>query len=251
MPIVLGSKQPEEDRQADRPASQALKVHDEHNDNPTIPPARPMSRTLRLSTVVQIVRAPHPPPGAPEQRVIDSQADRRLGLHEHRHQEVQQQESQLVGIPAPIGEEVVRTAVMPLAGQPGGLQHPRHRAIPNTPDEPDHQHAERLKRRLRKARSQQGQQTCQRTGNLNHGGDLPVGGPRERSQRPAADGFTPTGFGVAANPPCRPLKCPADARQHHARQRSQPHPQPRKPRNSRSKSTSPSMKRKAKNRLAA
>src|SRR5271169_5168693 len=83
----------------------------------------------------------------------------------------------------------MRAAVMPLPGQARGLQHPRHRAIPHTPDEPNHQHAERLKAWLREARGQQGQQTGQRTGNLIHGGDLPVEGPRERSLRPVADGL--------------------------------------------------------------
>src|SRR5665213_409861 len=207
MLIVLGSKDPEEDRQADRPAAQTLQVHDEHDHHPTVSPARPASRALRLGTVVQVVRAPHPPARAPEQRVIDGEANRRVRRHEYRHQEVQQPQPELVGLPAPVGEEVVRTTVMPLPG------------------EPHHQHAERPVRRLREARRKQGQQTSERTGNLKHGGDLPVEGPRERSLRPTAGWVYTHRIRGRRQPSLRPLNHSDDARQHHPPRPSPEHPQ--------------------------
>jgi len=124
-----------------------------------------------LRTVVEVVRAPDLAPGTAEQRVIDRQTDRRARLHEHCHQEVQQPNTQLIRLPVPGSEEVVRAAVMPHARQPGGLQHPGHGAVPHPADHPDQQHAERLQRRLREATIKQGQQTLKRTGNLKHGGD--------------------------------------------------------------------------------
>ena len=202
MLVVSGPEQPEEHGQADRPAAQTRQRHDEHDDDPAVAPPRPASRPLGLRAVVQVVRAPYPAAGAPEQRVVDGKPDRRASPDEHRDQEVQQHKPDPVGIPAPPREEVVRAAVMSLAGQPGALQHPRHRAVADPADEPDHERAERLKRRLRKARRQQGQQPGKRSGNLTHGGDPPVQGPRPASSAPRGPmGLTPTGFGVAANPP--------------------------------------------------
>ena len=124
---------------------------------------------------MQVVRPEHAPPRTPKQRVIDGQADRRARRDEHRDEEVQQHKAELVGLPAPTREEIMRAAVMPDAGQSGGLKHPRDRAVTDPPDRPDQQHAEGLKRWLREARPQQGQQPRKRTGNLTHGGDPPDG----------------------------------------------------------------------------
>ena len=164
---------------------------------------------FRLRAVVQVVRAEHLSARASEQRVIDSQADWPVPLDEHRHQEVQQPQPELVGIPARAREEVMRTAVMPTASEPSGLQHPRHGAIPDTAGEPDHQHAERLKRRLREHRATKGQQTRERTGNLTHGGDPPAGQatgtlatPRGRwTCRPPDSGSPPLSPAQALKPP--------------------------------------------------
>ncbi len=184
MLIVLGPEEPEQDRQADRPTAQALKLDHQDDDHPTVAPAGAPPGPFGLGAVVQVVRAPHPPPRAAEQRVIDGQADRRARLDEHRDQKVGQPQAQLVGLPARPGEEVVRATVMPHAGPPGGLQHARDGAVADAAGEPDHQHAERLKRRLRETRSQQGQQPGKRSGNLAHGGDPPVKGPRPASSAP-------------------------------------------------------------------
>jgi hypothetical protein len=105
-------------------------------------------------------------PERPKEGVVDGEADRRAGLDEHRDQEVQQREPELIRIPATAGEEIVRTAVMPHPRQPSGLQHPADRAVADPADEPDQQHAERLKGRLREAHREQGQQSGQRSGNL-------------------------------------------------------------------------------------
>jgi len=78
---------------------------------------------------MQVVRTPHPPARAAKQRVVDREPDRRARSDEHRHQEVDQRQAELVGIPARPREEVVRAAVMPLARESGGLQHPRHGAV--------------------------------------------------------------------------------------------------------------------------
>ena len=180
MGIVLGPKDPEEDRQTDLSAAQAGELDDEHDHDPAVPPPGAPPRTLRLGAVVQVVSAPHPPSRAPEEGVVYGQTDRSARRHEHRHPEVQQAQPQIVGIPAPVGEEVVRAAVMPLPGQPRGLQHPGDRAVADAAEKPDRQHAEGPVRRRSEARSEQGQQRSERTGNLRHGGDPPVGRPRER-----------------------------------------------------------------------
>ena len=128
----------------------------------------------------------------PNSVVIDRHDDRPALLwDEHRHQELQQPQPELVGVPARAREKVMRTAVMPTAGEPRGLEHPRDGAITNPADEPDHKHAERLKRRLREHRPTKGQQTRERTGNLTHGGDPPswAGHGKRLRQRPAADGL--------------------------------------------------------------
>ena len=201
MIVVFGPEQPEQDRQPNLPAAEAVELDDEHDHDPAVSPAGAPSGAFGLGAVVQVVRAPDLASGSAEEGVIDREEQRAV-LGEHRHEEVQQPQPQLVRIPLPAGEQVVCAAVMPLARQPGGLQHPRDRAIADPADEPDQQHAERLKRWLREARRQQGQQPGKRSGNLKHGGDLPMGRAAGTLQRPAADGLlTPTGFGVAATPP--------------------------------------------------
>jgi hypothetical protein len=166
--VVLGAKQTKQDRQADLSTTQAVKLHNQHDNDPAVAPASPPARALGLRAVVEVVRAEDLPSRAPEQRVIDRQADRPILLDEQSQQKVRKPQPELIGLPARPREEVVRTAVMPAAGEPRGLQHPRHRAIPDAADEPDHEHAERVKRRLREARREQGQQPGERTG---HGGD--------------------------------------------------------------------------------
>jgi tetratricopeptide (TPR) repeat protein len=198
--VVLGTEQPEEDRQADRPPAQARKLDHEHDDNPAVAPARAAPGSLGLGAVVEVVRAPHAPAGAPEQRVLDGEPDRRAGLDEDGHQEVQQPQPELVGLPACSGEEVVRAAVMPAARQSGGLQHPGDGAVADPPDEPDQQHAERLKRRLRKAWPKQGQQPGKRRG---HVGDSRCRAAGTSTASRGQIGLTPTGFGVP-----RPLLVP-------------------------------------------
>jgi len=201
--VVLGPKQPKEDRQADRPTAQALKLDDEHDDDPAVAPPGAPPRALRLSAVMQVVRAPHALARAPEQRVVDGQTDRRAVLDEHRDQEVGQPQPEIVGIPAAPREEVMRATVMPHAGQPRALQHPRHSAVADPGDGPNHEHAERLKGRLREARPEQGQQPGKRSGNLKHGSDPRTGRPRTRSIRPEARvDLIAHPFGVAATSPC-------------------------------------------------
>jgi hypothetical protein len=197
--VVFGAEEPEEDRQPDRPSAEARQLDDEHDDDPAVAPPGSPTGALGLGAVVQVVRAPHAPPRATEQRVIDGQTDRRAGLDEHRHQEVGQPQADIVGLPARAGEEVVRAAVMPRPGQARGLQHPRDRAVADPPDEPDQQHAERLKRRLREARPKQGQHPGKRSG---HGGDSRCRAAGTSEATRGQIGLTPTGFGVAAPPPC-------------------------------------------------
>ena len=104
-------------------------------------------------------------------------------------------------------EEVMRAAVMPDAGQPGGLQHPGNRAVTDPGDRSDDQHAERLKRRLRERRRKEGQQTAKRTGNLTHGGDPPVRATTRRSQRPRPSGLDrPPDSGSPPLSPAQPPK---------------------------------------------
>jgi len=199
MRVVLGAEQPEQDRQPNLTAAEARKLDDQDHHDPAVPPPGPLPGPLRLRAVVQVVRAPHLPARAAEQRVIDRQADRRARLDEHSHQEVQQSQTELVGIPAAAGEEVMRTTVMPHPSEPGGLQHPGHGAVPDPADHPNEEHAERLQRWLREATIEQGQQSLKRTGNLKHGGDPPVSRPRtRRCERPAADGFVAHRIRVAA-----------------------------------------------------
>jgi hypothetical protein len=76
MLLVLGAKQSEQDRHADLAATEALELHDEHDHDPAVPPASPLSGAFRLRAVVEVVRAEHPPAGAAEQRVIDREAQR-------------------------------------------------------------------------------------------------------------------------------------------------------------------------------
>jgi hypothetical protein len=184
MLIVTGSEQAKEDRQRDRSPADARQLEDQHDHDPTVPPPGAAPGPFRLSAVVQVVRAPHLASGAAEQRVVDRQADRGAGLDEHGDKEVQQRQPELVGVPARPGEEVVRVAVMPHAGQPGGLQHPRDRTVADPADEPDHEHVERVKRWLREARRQQGQQPGKRTG---HGGDHLVEGHGNAHNAPRPD----------------------------------------------------------------
>ena len=189
MLIVLGAKQPKENRQADHPFAGAWQRDDEHDHDPTVAPAGAPARALWLGAVVQVVSAVYPLSRASEQGVVDGQRDRPLGAYEQRDEQVEQSQAELVGRPAPISEEVVSATVMPHPGQPRALQHPADSVLTDTGDEPDRQHAERPKRRCREAPLKQGKQTRKRTGNLihvRHGGDLPVQGPRERHQRPAA-----------------------------------------------------------------
>jgi hypothetical protein len=57
--VVLGPEQPKEDRQADRPATEAIKAHDEHDDDPAVAPPGALPRALRLRAVVKVVCAPN------------------------------------------------------------------------------------------------------------------------------------------------------------------------------------------------
>ena len=218
MRVVLRTKQAKQDRQPDLAASEARKLNDEHHHHPAVPPPGALPGPLRLRAVVQVVRAPHLLARAAEQRVIDRETDRRARLDEHRDQEVQQPHAQLVGIPAPSGEEVMRAAVMPHASEPASLQHPRHGAVADPPDGSHHQHAERLKRRLRERGREQGQQPGERSGNLKHGGDLSVKATASVSSAPRPDGLDhPPDSG---SPPT--LLRPLTPRQRRPRQRSHP-----------------------------
>ncbi len=97
---VLRAEQPEQDRQPDLAATEARKLNDERDHDPAVPPPSPLPGPFRLRAVMKVVRAEHPPAGAAEQRVIDREPQRAVRLDEHRHQEVQQRDPDLVGIPA-------------------------------------------------------------------------------------------------------------------------------------------------------
>ena len=201
--IVLGSEQAEEERQADHPPADARQGYDQHDHHEAVAPARALPGPLWLGAVVQVVRAVYAPSGASEQRVVDGQRDRRVWSHEHRDQEPQQPQAQLVGLPAPVGEEGVRAAVVPDARKARPLQHPRDGVLADAGDEPDREHAEGLKAGCREARCKQGQQPGERTGyGSRHGGDL-LGGAaaEERHMRSAASWRMRPPFGVAADPP--------------------------------------------------
>src|SRR5450755_39070 len=66
--VVLGAKQSEQDRQPDLTATEARKLHDQHDHDPAVSPPGALSGPLRLRAVVQVVRAPHLPARATEQR---------------------------------------------------------------------------------------------------------------------------------------------------------------------------------------
>ena len=183
--VVLGPEQPEQDRQPDRPAAEARQARRRARRRPSSCPSACGARSPPAGR--RRAGSARPTPCARSGRTACRRrpgASARPALTNTDDQEVQQRQPELVGVPAPAGEEVVRAAVMPHPGQPRGLQHPRHRAVADPADEPDHQHAERLKRRLREARRQQGQQPGKRSGNLTHGGDPPVRGPRPASSTP-------------------------------------------------------------------
>ncbi len=55
----LGPKQPEQDRQADLPAAQAVELHDEHDDDPAVPPPCAAPGAFGLGAVVEVVRPEH------------------------------------------------------------------------------------------------------------------------------------------------------------------------------------------------
>ena len=231
MRVVLGAEQPEQDRQPNLTAAEARKLDDQDHHDPAVPPPGPLPGPLRLRAVVQVVRAPHLPARAAEQRVIDRQADRRARLDEHSHQEVQQSQTELVGIPPAAGEEVMRTTVMPHASEPGGLQHPGHGAVPDPADHPNEEHAERLQRWLREATIEQGTAVLEANWEPEARRRPPVSRPRtRRCERPAADGFAAHRIRVAALIACSNSK-PAPASAHHASHHG-PALRPRKPRNS-------------------
>ena len=214
MLLVFGAKQSEQDGQRDRPAVQARQLDDKHDDHPAVPPARPPTGPFRLGAVVEVVSTPHVPAGAAEQSVIDREADRRAGLHEHAHEEVQQRDAELIRLPSRPREEVVRPAMVPVLRQPGSLQHPRDRAITNPADHPDQQHTEGLETRPGETSRQQGQQTSERTGNLKHGGDPPVSRPRSGAANARGRWtYRPPDSGSPLLSPAQRLKPPSRARQ--------------------------------------
>ena len=57
MLLILGAKQPEQDRQPDLATTEAWNLNDEHDNNPAVPPASPLSGAFRLRAVVEVVRA--------------------------------------------------------------------------------------------------------------------------------------------------------------------------------------------------
>lgn len=130
MCVVARTEEAKQDRQRDGSAAQTGKAHDEHDHDRAVPPPGAAPRSLGLRAVVQVVRSPHALARAAEQRVVDREPQRAVP-HEHRDQEVQQREPELVGIPAAAGEEVVRAAVMPHPRQPRSLERPGERAIPH------------------------------------------------------------------------------------------------------------------------
>src|ERR1039458_1099579 len=197
--IVLRTKQPEEDGQADHPPARAWQRYDEHDHDPAVPEAGALPRALWLRSVVQVVRAVYALSRAPEERVVDGQADWRAGRHEHRDQQLQELDAELVGIPAAVREEGVRAAVMPHAREPGGLEHSCDGVLADTGDEPDGQHAERPIARCGEARREQGKQTGERTGYRDHGGDLLGGKGRAAIMRPTA--FCLLGAHRSGSPP--------------------------------------------------
>jgi hypothetical protein len=190
--LVLRAKQPKEDGQPDSSAAEAFEVDHEHDHDPAVSPPSALPGPLRLRAVMQVMRAPDLPARAAEQRVVDSQSDRRARLQKPVDEQIEQPQPEIIRAPLRASEEVVRAAVMPLAGKASALQHPGHGAVTDTAREPDEEHAERPKRRLGERWREQGQQPSKRSGNLKHGGDPRDGQAVTTLQRPTADG------------PCRP-----------------------------------------------
>jgi hypothetical protein len=152
---------------------------------------------------MQVMRPVHAAARAAEQRVIDRESRRLIGLDEHRDEEIQQSQPELVRIPPAASEEVVPAAVMPHPNQTSALQHSRDRPITDAAHSPDHEQAERLEARLGEAWRKQGQQTLKRSGNLKHGRrPLRSAGRGQRANAPRPMDLSPTGFGVAALSPC-------------------------------------------------
>jgi hypothetical protein len=99
---------------------------------------------------------------AAPQGVVDHQDHRGVGRDQHRSDEVQQGQSELVSRPAGGGEEPVGQVVVAPAGQPGADQHPGDGALARLGQESGHQRLEGPEGRLGEAGAERGEQVGQR-----------------------------------------------------------------------------------------
>jgi hypothetical protein len=100
--------------------------------------------------------------GAAPQGVVDRQYHRGVGRDQHRGDEVQQDQAELVSRPASGGKEPVGQVVVAPSGQPGADQHPGDGALPWLGQEPAHQRLEGPRGGRGEAGSKDGEQVGER-----------------------------------------------------------------------------------------
>lgn len=155
-----GLPQPEQHRQTPGALTERRDPDDQAHDDEAVAVLEPAAQGGRAVVVPH--RTMDLRSRAPEHAAINGQADHAIRVDEPRDQEVQQAQAQLIGRPARPGEEVMADRVMHTPGEPGGLPHAAHGALPDPTDHSGHQRLERLKRRGGERGAQQGQQLRQR-----------------------------------------------------------------------------------------
>jgi hypothetical protein len=194
--LVLGdllaprAPEPEKHQQTDGPLKEWQLDVDPGGD----PVVAPRERSLAAvgGRVVMPEAAEHLPSSALGQRVVDRDNKRLIGRQQTRDDHLGHLEPKLIGAPAGVTEEPVRTSVMPDPGQPRADQHPGHAPHPGLGDLTDHQRAERPVGGAGETCREQEQQLVQRRGQAEHRRRTSVGS-RERASHPAAEtDLTPT-----------------------------------------------------------
>jgi hypothetical protein len=154
--------QPGQHRQRNRPA-QKRQRDDDRGDHESVATGQFCVAFGHFrGAVVGPVRGINPTAATSEQSVVNGNQQRRAEWHEMAHHEPQHREPDHVGVPAGIGKEPVRPAVVPHPGQPGTGQHPTHRPARGRGDQPSQQRDERSERRGGEARPERLQHAAQR-----------------------------------------------------------------------------------------
>ena len=156
---VAGEPQPRQDGQAHRPV-QEREMDDDADHDPAVAPGGAVA--AGAVAVVVPGRAVQLWAAAVPEGVVDRQHDRRAGGDQHRGDEVQQDQAELVSRPACGGEEAVAKVVVAATGQPCPSQHPGDGPLARPGQEPAHQCLEGPHRRLGEAGAERDEQVGER-----------------------------------------------------------------------------------------